>query len=336
MPTMDRIDSERLNHAKKLVDYVIPRVLDDGRFHPDESLWAETATYQSSLAATLAVAGKVLDDQRCLDAAATILGHRLKLKVDGLWSLDWWWDHRIYSHPPENWREQNRVPDPRYTASTLLYLGIYHRITGDDSVVEPAREAMSRMFQQWDFLSGEWQHMTMEFVGLATWAWEPVFPEMGRHKEKAVERVVASFVDDAPFEIPFVTTLRTTLLLAATGDSHLHTVIKPGIDALLAEPALRFEKNTNDFKHTRSTWEHVNIRGNGAVAVLLRTFDQVAGEAVYTGTPLYKYLANWLDGMRDLDGGYFECKAVDTGDRFGKGSPGQYVPLWWMLGARLP
>ncbi len=333
---MDRIDSARLDDARDLVNYVVPRVLDDGRFHPEESLWAETASYQASLASTLAVAGSVLDDHSAIEAAARILKHRLELRVDGLWSLDWWWDHRIYSAPPESWREENRVPDPRYTASTLFYLGVYHRVTGDDFVVEPARDAMAKMFRRWDFLTGDWQHMTREFVGLATWAWEPVLHEFSRYKEAMVKWVADTYVEVAPRDIPFVTALRTTLLIAATGITHLDSVIKPGIDALLAEPSLRFDRNANDFKHTRSTWDHVNVRANGAVAVLLRSFDRAAGQDVYTETPLYLYLSDWMDGMRSRDGGYFECRAVDSGDRFGKGSPAQYVPLWWILGARLP
>ena len=294
-----------------------PEFWKTGRFHPEESLWAETATYQASLAATLAVTGKVLDDDRCIDAAAGILKRRLELRVDRMWSVDWWWDHRIYSPPPTNWREQNLVPDHRYTPSTLLYLGIYHRVTGDDSVVEPARDAMSRMFHRWDFLSGEWQHMTREFVGLATWAWEPVFPEFGHYKEAMVKWVADTFIDVAPRDIPFVAALRTTLLLAATGTTYLHSEIQPGIDALLAEPSRRFEENPSDFKHTML--DHVNIRGNGAVAVLLKSFDRAAGEPVYTETPLYHYLSAWMDGMRAPGGGYFECKAVGTGERFGPG-----------------
>ena len=42
-----RIDQERLPAARAVADYVLPRVREDGRFHPEDSLFAESSGYQA-------------------------------------------------------------------------------------------------------------------------------------------------------------------------------------------------------------------------------------------------------------------------------------------------
>ena len=71
----DRIDQDRLPVAKAVVDYVVPQVSANGLFHPEESLWAESGVYRSQHARTLAAAGKLLGDDRCVEAAGRML-HR--------------------------------------------------------------------------------------------------------------------------------------------------------------------------------------------------------------------------------------------------------------------
>ena len=244
---VERIDRERLPAARAVLDYVIPRVREDGRFHPEDSLFAESSGYQAQLAGTLAVVGKLLDDERCGPAARQIFCRMLENRVQGLWSLDWWWDHPIVLPAPPDWRLQNRTPDPRYTPLTLYNLGLYHRVSGDDAVVAPARDAMARMFDRWDYSEGSWLAMTPEFAALAVWAWEDALPEFSPRKDSTVKWVADTFVKAATTDFPFASAVRMTLLLATTGTKYLESVFKPGIEALLAEPSRRFDHNPNDF-----------------------------------------------------------------------------------------
>ena len=73
-----------------------------------------------------------------------------------------------------------------------------------------------------------------------------------------------------------------------------------------------------------------------AMAVMMKHYDLAACEKVYTNIPLYSYLSEWIDDMRAPGGSYFECKDITTGLKYGQGSPAHYIPLWWILGARLP
>ena len=334
---IERIDQDRLPAAKAIVDYVVPRVSEDGLFHPEESLWAESGVYRSQHAGTLAVTGKLLGDDRCIEAARRMLYRTIDVRIDKLWSTDWWWDHPVADTVSDDWQEQNRVVEEGYAAPTNLFnLGIYHRVTGDDDVVEPSRESMAAMFERWDYTKGTWHHMTPEFAALASWAWEEALPEFASKKDPIVRWVVERLVKDAPHDFPFLLAVRMTLLLAATGTKYLESAIKPAIEALLAEPSRRYDHNGQDFRHNAVTSDHVNNRANIAVAIIMKHYDLAAGEQVYTSTPLYAYLSEWIDGMRAPSGSYYECRDIETGRRHGQGSPAHYIPLWWILGARLP
>ena len=193
------------------------------------------------------------------------------------------------------------------------------------------------MFDRWDYTSRAFHHMTAEHAALAAWAWEDALPEFASKKDPIIEWVVDRFVEDAPHDFPFMSAVRMTLLLAATGTEHLESTIRPGIDALLAEPSRRYAHNGNDFRHNASTSDHVNCRANIAVAIMMKHYDLAAGEQVYTSTPLYEYLSR-------VDRRHASSPAAATtsawtsrpGRRYGQGSPAHYIPLWWILGARLP
>ena len=191
------------------------------------------------------------------------------------------------------------------------------------------------MFQRWDFMGGDFLHLTREFAALAVEAWEHELPEFAPCKEPIVRWVVDNLVKQAAHDFPLLTTDRALLLLSCTGKEHLESVIRPGIDALLAESALRWEHNPYNFRHVPhmpSALDHVNTRGNTAVAILMKLFDVAVGEDVYTTTPEYAYLCEWIDGMRAPNGGYYEAQDVVTGRRYSQGSPAHFIPLWWIFG----
>jgi len=80
-------------------------------------------------------------------------------------------------------------------------------------------------------------------------------------------------------DFPFFTALRTMLLLAASGPECAADVIAPGLERLLTAPAWRFEADPCNFRHINSTDDHINTRGNTAVAITFRLLDLACGTA---------------------------------------------------------
>ncbi|MFC1451844.1 hypothetical protein ACFLSJ_00700 [Verrucomicrobiota bacterium] len=329
----DRIDRTRLKDARETVSFMCSRVRADGFLVPPEALFCETTGYQSEAAATIALAGSKLEIPGTAEPARRMFDRLLGRRLDSdLWSLDWT-DGFPSRHPlPENWQEQNAVPDARYTAATLLSLAIYCKATGDDTFIEPARRSMAAMFNQWDFMADDFIHLTREYVILSVLTWGEPMAEFAPGIDPLLGWVLRTFVDTAPREFPFVTAVRTMLLLAALGPECVPDTIAPGLEKLLAEPSWRFESEPDSFRHIKSTDDHINTRGNTAVALTFRMLDLALGTTEYTRRPLYAHLSQWIDSMRNPEGGYFECQDLKAGQKWGQGSPAHFLPLWWILG----
>lgn len=334
-----RVDASRRQAAEAVCDRVIGRVR-DGRYVPPEALWPESTAYRAELAATLAIAGRLLGRRRYVDTAEEMLERLLAERVDGaLWSVGRWCEFPVYRGLPLDWREESARPDTACTNPIVVYcLGVYHRITGDGRFAASVRASLGRMLAGGAYFGdpAALHHMTPEWVALACFLWREAFPEYWQAARPIVAWARDDLVRAAPRDVPFVTVVRAHLLLAVTGDQHLRGVVGPAIDAFLAEDSRRFAHDRRDFRHLQELAGHVDVRGNGALAVLMRMFDLAAGERVYTGTDLYRYLAGWMDAMRDPDGACYGCRDVGAGRRFCLGSPPHYIQLWWMLGGFYP
>ena len=334
-----RVDASRRQAAEAICDRVIGRER-DARYVPPEALWPESTAYRAELAATLAIAGRLLGRRRCIETAEAMLERLLAERVDGaLWSVGRWCEFPVYRGLPLDWREESARPDTADTNPIVVYcMGVYHRITGDGRFAASVRSSLGRMLAGGAYFGNPaaLHHMTPEWVALACLLWRETFPEYWQAARPIVDWVRDDLVRTAPRDFPFLTAVRMHLLLAATGTRHLRGVIGPAIDAFLAEGSRRCAHDRRDFRHLQELSAHVDVRANGALATAMRMFDLAAGEQVYTGTGPYRYLAGWMDGMRDPDGACYGCRDVGTGRRFCLGSPPHYLQLWWMLGGFYP
>ena len=333
----DRIDETRVDTAKGICNAVCDRTGKDGRFLPPEAFFAESAGYRSEHAATLAVAGHLLKETRFIETAGRMFDALLEERVDDMWSVGWWCAFPIYRPVPLIWKEQNSVPDARYTALTLYSLGLYHRITGDDRYIAPGQTALKKMLARWNWLEETRKlHLTADAFALAILGWEHTTTEYSEQKQAILDWAASTFPEAAPRDFPFAALIRTMLLLGAAGTKYLKSVVKPSFDALLAAPRWRFDSQQNDFRHIESTDDHVDIRGNGGAVGVMRLYDLAAGEQTYTSTPLYRHLSSWMDSMISDHGLGYGCRRFEndefSGMRYGLGSPAQYIQLWWMLG----
>lgn len=332
-----RIDNNRAEGARQICEFVTSRVREDGRYLPPESMNPESVLYRGTLAATLAIAGELLGEDRYVETAGPMFDRISRERVDGLWSVGRWVAYPTYRPMPVGWREQNGTPQHRATALTLYCLGVYRAVSGDERFTELAGDAMADMFDRWDIVErrDEILHGTPEMAAMAVCAWEDAHPRFADRRDRIVEWAADTYVEFVDDDVPFFALYRFMLLLLAGGVDHLDGAVRPGIDAIVDDPDRRFD-GSNDFTHTANTEDHVNVRANGAVATLMRLFDLAAGEPVYTDRPLYRYLEGWMHGMRTSRGKCYGCRTFDGERRYGLGSPSHYVQLWWLLGGFLP
>lgn len=328
-----RVDRGREPVARRIADAAVEHMNAEGRYEPPEAFFPESVGYRAELAATMAMAGELLDRRPWIDAAVRMFDRLLDERVDGMWPIGWWCRFPVYRPLPLEWKRQNSSPDARYTALALYSLSLLYRATGDKRYVEPARTALTAMMERWDPLAETKRlHLTAEACALAVMGWENELGLYTDTKTRIVEWAASTFPETAPADFPFACLIRMMLLVAAGGTRYLKDSIKPAIDALLAVPDWRYAEHPADFRHIADTDDHINIRGNGAVASIMRIYDLVAGDTVYTETQEYAHVSAWMDEMIGSNGLSYGCMRHQDRIRYGLGSPAQYMQLWWMLG----
>ena len=330
-----RIDHSREQEIRKICDFVIGHTR-NRRYHPPMARHPESVYYRATIAATLSLAGKLLQEKGYSEAASTMLDQVVEERLNSMWPVSMWADFPIFDRPfPLDWEEQEAHPHPRTTGLVLYSLGLHHQISGEDRFLEPARQGLKDLFATWNFNHDKERmlHFTAEAAALAVTGWEHALPQFGQMKKPIVDWVLETFVETAPKDYAYFAALRMQLILAATGTEHLRTVVRPGWDAFLAEPRWRYWHNPDDFRHTNDA--EINVRGNGAVAYALRLHDLAAGEKVYTTTPLYQHLSTWMDSMRRPDGGCHSFQSIANGKPYALGTLAHTLQLWWLLGGFL-
>jgi hypothetical protein len=330
-----RVDQSRIQPAHGVCEYMLSRMDSRGRFVPTEAFYAESIGYRCSTGAYLAEAGRLLGEPRYIEAGGRILRDTLKDRIGNLWPVGVFAEYPVYRGLPVGWREMYvDKADLCYSALMIAALGVYYRASGDESVVQIARAGLADLVRMPEFHRNKdtTHHLTFEAVGLAVAAWEKKFPEFALHKGPILQWVLDTFVSTAPRDFPFLTMYRTMFVLNETGSRYLDSHVRPGFDALLAEPRWRCPENRKDFFHIKDSADHVNIRGNGAIAITMRLIDLAAGTTIYTGSDVYRHVTAWIDGQRRDDGAYYGCREHKLGRRYCLGSPAQYVPLCWLIG----
>jgi hypothetical protein len=76
------------------------------------------------------------------------------------------------------------------------------------------------------------------------------------------------------------------------------------------------------------------MRSAIGLAYAMKSYDYFSKDNYFTKTCRYKNIVSWIDSMKD-DEGYYEFQDSKDGAKYGKGSPGQYLPALWILGTTL-
>ena len=333
-----RVDDSRRSAAETICEWVIAHTRQQ-RYWPDEALWPESVAYRAELAATLCIASRLLDRPHYVPVAEQMLQRIVGERVDGaLWPVGHWCEFPVYHGMPLDWREESARPDRAYTTPIVAYcLGVHHRITGEARFVDAARLALQRFVGDLSASGAldapaRLHHMTAEWVALSTFVWRDRFPELWQQAAPLAQWVRDTLVATAAQDFPFVTAVRLHLLLATGDSAQLAQIMGPAIDAFLASPSWRFDHDRNDFRHIKQLTEHVDVRANGALALVLRMLHLGGGDSALTHGDLYRHLCGWMDAMREPSGACYGCRDIASGRRYGLGSPPHYIQLWWILG----
>ena len=349
-----RVDLDKLDDALLAATFLADKFIETGRYIVDETWGPEGLLYLAESSYALFSAYEITKDKYYLSAVKSILNELRDIqKPSGGWALE------IGKHgngvgfriTDEIRRITAEIEDLPPTVAMLKTISDYHKLSGDDSYLDMGKKAFSYLMKHWDANYGSFlEKENNELMALRS---NPrsyhLFSLIGIHawQDHATEQIddilpiILEFVKDT-FEgydaetMPLVYGLHAAILMQHCTPEYTANVIKPRIDRdLIYNETFRIQNLQGAFGHRDGlrgiVTNEAHIRSAVGVVIAMKFYDLKTNTRTYRDTEIYQQISEWIQSMRG-DGFYYEFELLDDYKKLGYGSPGQYLPIWWVLG----
>lgn len=351
---MHRIDIDKLDDALSAANFLAGKFIGNGRYIVDESWGPEGLLYLAESAYALFSAYEITKNEHYLKAVKSILNELRNIqKPSGGWALEIGkhGDGIGFKVTDEIRRITAEIEDLPPTVAVLKVISYYSNLSGDDSYIDIGRKAFSYLMGHWDLNYGSFlekennelmalrsnprSYHLFSLIGVHAWR---------RYASEEVDQIlpiIIQFVKDT-FEsydsetMPLVYGLHAAVLMEHCDIEYIINTIKPKIDKeLIFNETFRIRNHPGAFGHRDGlrgiVKNEAHIRSAVGIAIAMKFYDLYSNTRTYRDTEIYQQISNWIQSMRG-DGFYYEFELTDNNKKLGYGSPGQYLPIWWILG----
>jgi hypothetical protein len=348
------VDIDKLEDALSAATFLADNFIGIGRYVVDETWGPEGLLYLAESSYALFSAYEITKDLHYLNAVESILKELRQIqKPSGGWALEIGkhGDGLAFVITDEIRKITAEIEDLPPTVAMLKTIADYHKLTGDDSYLEMGNRAFSYLMEYWDaeygsFLEKDNNELTalrsnprsyhlFSLIGIHAWR------DHAQEKIDEILPIILEFVKGT-FEsydeetMPLVLGLHAAILLQHSTPEYIDNVIKLRIDDhLLKNETFRIPNLQGAFGHRDGlrgiVKDEAHMRSAAGVAIAMKFYDLKTNTRTYRDTDTYQHIAKWIQGMKG-NGFYYEYELLDEHKKLGYGSPGQYLPVWWILG----
>lgn len=349
-----RVDTDKLDDALSAATFLANNFIKTGRYIVDESWGPEGLLYLAESSYALFSVYEITKDKLYLEAVKSILNELRRIqKPSGGWALEIGkhGDGIAFQVTDEIRRITTEIEDLPPTVAMLKTIGNYHKLTGDNSYLDMGDKAFAYLLEHWDadygsFLEKENNELMalrsnprsyhlFSLIGIDSWR------DYAPSKVDEILPVIIDFVKDT-FEsydaetMPLVYGLHAAILMQYSTDEYIANVIKPRIDEhLVYNETFQISNPPGAFGHRDGlrgiVKSEAHMRSAAGVAIAMKFYDLRTNSQTYRSTKIYQQISSWIQNMRGRSF-YYEFELLRDQKKLGYGSPGQYLPIWWILG----
>lgn len=350
----NRIDEERIDDAFEAADFLAKSFIKTGRYIVDESWGPEGLLYLAESSYALLSAYEITKNEHYLDAVKSILNELSRIqKPSGGWALELGkhGDGIGFKITDEIRNITAEIEDLPPTVAMLKTISDYQKHSGDLSYIDIGNKAFKYLMGFWDVNYGSFlekennklmalrsnprSYHLFSFLGIS--AWKDFEPDTANE----ILPVILNFIKDT-FEsyddqtMPLVYGLHAATLVQHCAPEYIINVIKPRIDNhLVNNPTFKIDGLKGAYGHRDGlrgiVKNEAHMRSAAGVAIAMKFYDLYTNSRTYRDTDAYKDVKNWIQSMKG-DSFYYEFEILPERKKLGYGSPGQYLPIWWILG----
>jgi hypothetical protein len=350
--SLNSVDLSRLDEALGACRFLLEHLDADGSYVVSERWGPESNLYLAEIAWPLLEAYRITRLPEMLRGAERVLDCLERLqKPCGGWTLDLGPDGLEFTASEQERRPTWEREDPPVVGAVAYAVAKFTDLTGRDRYREMLERGLSYLLPMWNpeggyFSEDHEEHLSslrsnpaayqaMNLLGLGEWLrWQPTLKSVVEGLVRSSRSAFESFDDET---MPFMRAYHALLMLKHSDSEYAAREVRPRIQMLLDSPIYRSPGIEGGYGHRDGSrgivTTEANMRGTGAVAIAARFYDLTTGSDTFCKTKAYREAAEWIDGMKRSEGGYFEYQAEPDLRRRGLGSPGQYIPCWWIFGA---
>jgi hypothetical protein len=343
--------SHALDAAMKLANTYIQN---SGRYMGEESWGPEGSLYLSESAYALLTIFEITNEPKFLAAVESILEEVKLIQRNsggiGL-HLGSYGDGLRFKVSEEVAAATSSIEDIPPTAALLKVVADYERITGSNKFIQVGVKAFDYLTTKWSDKDGcfaDEMNPTLQalrsnprsyqlfcYLGIKAWNYKTV-SNLDEIRQRLLTFIVQTFESYDENTMPLVYGLHAAVLCEVMPPSYLHENIKPRIDKHLSNRSQFYiHKTRGAYGHRDGqrgiVLDEAHIRSACGAAIAMRFYDLHTNSNYYQSSEQYQYLAEWIAGMHTKDG-FYEFQDMQTMRKHGKGSPGQYLPIWWITG----
>jgi hypothetical protein len=347
-----RIDTDKLRDALAAAGFLAQNFVQTGRYNVEESWGPEGLLYVAESSYALHSAYEVSGNDLYLRAVKAMLNELRRVqKPSGGWALQLGKDGVGFKTSDDVRMITAEIEDLPPTVAVLKTIADYERLSGDTVYSEIGEKAFNYLMDHWDPEYGSFRekennklmalrsnprsYHLFSFLGIHAWR---------DHSPATVDRIlpiILNFIKNT-FEsydgqtMPLVYGLHAANLVQHCSQEYITNVIKPRIDNHLAgNPTFKIDEVEGAYGHRDGlrgiVKDEAHLRSAAGVAIAMKFYDLYTDTRTYRDTELYRNVDRWIQEMKG-DGFYYEFEKLPERKKIGYGSPGQYLPIWWILG----
>ncbi len=353
---MDKLKLDEFGYAVDAAEKMTSIYLrNSGRYLGQESWGPEGSLYLSESAYALLTMYEITREFKFLNAVESILEEISLLQKEsggvGI-HLGRYGDGLRFKVTDEVAIATAAIEDVPPTAAILKVVADYERITGSDRFIGIGEKAHAYLVTKWSdndgcFLeeinpvlqalrSNPRSYQLFSYLGMRAWK------SRGDNNSGEITQTLLGYVAKT-FEsydgntMPLVYGLHAAILCEDMPLNYLEGVIKPRIDQHLGPNSkFRISKIKGAYGHRDGqrgiVLDEAHIRSACGAAIAMRFYDIRTESCIYQNTKQYQDIARWLISMHTKQDGFYEFQDVVSMKKYGRGSPGQYLPIWWITG----
>lgn len=346
------IDKDKQEDALKTAHFLADGFLETGRYQADESWGPEGILYLAESSYALIRSYEIFGEEKFINAVTSILEALKSIqKPSGGWCLEIGVSGVGFVIDDELRRITREEEDLPPTVAVLKTISDYARVTGDEQYVPMGEKAFSWLMKYYDeeygsfredqdneilkYRSNPRSYHLFSLIGVE--AWRKYNPEtVDRILPGIIEFVKKTYESYDAETMPLVYGLHAATLVQHCSKEYIEKVIKPKMDSdLVFNERFKIPNLAGGYGHHDGlrgiVVDEAHLRSGAGIIIGMKFFDIYTKTNTYRSTQEYKDLESWIQNMKG-DGFYYEYELLPARKKIGYGSPGQYLPIWWILG----